>query len=472
MERAAENKMGTAPLFRLIVTMAIPSIVSLIVQSTYNIVDSIFVSWISEDALTALSLVYPIQNVLAAISNGTAIGVNSLIARRLGEKNQKDANSAATHGVILAALTSVLFAIFGLFFSEAYLRMYTDVPSIIEMGTSYMRIVTVFSFGLFIETALEKILQATGDMIQPMIFHIIGMVLNIILDPILIFGWLGMPALGVAGAAIATVTAQILSMIYAIFILKLRSHKVQVVLKRFRFNWRIIKNIYAVGFPSMVMQSISSIMVSGMNAIFLKFFANGETAVAFFGIYFKLQSFVYLPVLGVGYGLMPIWGYNFGAKNKQRVISGVKIGNLMSIIIMFLGTVLFWVIPGPLLRIFNASPEMLALGIPALRILSLCFVPAAVGIMFADLFQALGKGFYSLASSCFRQLVLVLPIGYLLASTGFMPVWYALPFAELFSTLMYGWFYYVLYKNKIKPLDQQKAEQELAEQERQAVPNE
>lgn len=452
MEIATENKMGTAPIFKLIMTMSLPAMFSMLVQAMYNIVDSYFVAQISEDALTAVSLIFPIQNLLIAVGVGTAVGINSLVARRLGEKNRGEANSAATHGIVLGFFNFILFFVLGLFFSRLFMQGFTQDESIIEMGTQYMSIVCMFSFGLLIEVNIEKTLQATGNMIYPMVFQLIGAVTNIILDPAFIFGFGPIPALGVAGAAIATVIGQILAMVVSLIVIFFKKHEVQITFRGFRLEWTTIKNIYAVGFPSILMQSIGSLMVMGMNAILIAF---NNTAVAFFGIYFKLQSFVFMPVFGLTQGLMPIMGYNYGARKKSRLLSTIKIGNIIAVIIMAIGVVLFWVFPEQFLQIFNADRAMIEMGVPALQIISLCFIPAALGITFSTVFQAVGTGLYSLIVSVLRQLVILLPAAYLLAKLGLNAVWYSLPIAEVFSFVASILIFSHLYKKSIRPMSEQ-----------------
>lgn len=319
------------------------------------------------------------------------------------------------------------------------------------MGADYMRIVCIASFGVFVEINLEKTLQATGNMIYPMMFQLVGAITNMILDPAFIFGFWFIPAMGVAGAAIATVIGQIFSMLVAIYVIAKKDHDVHISLRGFRVNWTTVKDIYAVGFPSIIMQSIGSVLVMGLNGILVTF---SSTAVAVLGVYYKLQSFVFMPVFGLTHGVMPIMGYNFGARNKQRLLSALKIGCVVALVIMALGTVLFWCAPDWLLSIFNASADMLSIGIPALRIISLCFIPAALGILFSTIFQAVGKGMYSLVISILRQLVVILPVAYFLAKLGLGYVWYAFPIAELVSFIASLVLYYVLYQKQIRTLEQ------------------
>lgn len=449
MEQIKENKMGKTPIFRLIVSMSVPAMFSMLVQALYNVVDSYFVAQINENALTAVSLAFPIQNLMIAVAVGTSIGINSLVSRRLGEKRNKEADSAATHGIVLGIFNWILFAVFGIFFTRMFFQSFTGVAEIVEMGTQYGSIVTIFSFGVFVEIIIEKTLQATGNMIYPMVFQLIGAVTNMILDPVFIFGYFGVPALGVAGAAIATVIGQIFAMIVSLYVIFKKEHEVKINFYRFKVDWKIIKDIYAVGFPSIIMQAIGSVMVAGMNVILIKF---TETAVALFGIYFKLQSFVFMPVFGLTHGVMPIMGYNYGAKKKERLLSALKIGCIIALVIMAVGTLLFWMIPGDLLRIFNASDTMLSIGVPALHTISLCFIPAALGILFSTLFQAVGKGTNSLLISVLRQLFVLLPVAFLMSKIGLDYVWYAFPIAEVFSFAASVIIFSMLYKKQLKNL--------------------
>lgn len=444
-----DNKMGTAPMLKLIISMSLPAVFSMLIQALYNIVDSIFVAQLGEGALTAVSLAFPVQTLIISVAVGTGVGINSLVSRRLGEKRQEEANSAATHGIILGLLSGIIFAILGFLFTKTFFQAFSDNKAIIDMGYSYTIVVTVLSFGSFIQINVEKALQATGNMIYPMIFQLVGAITNIILDPIMIFGLFGFPRLEVFGAALATVIGQILAMSLSLYVIFKRSHKVHVTFKKFKFNFKTIKDIYAVGLPSMIMQSIASVLIVGLNSILIAF---SDAAVSVLGVYYKLQSFVFMPVFGLTQGVMPIMGYNFGAKNKHRLLSALKIGSVLAIIIMLSGTILFMAIPDKLLMLFNASEQMLELGTKALRTISLCFVPAALGIMFSTLFQALGQGRKSLYISVLRQLVIILPTAYLLSKIGLNYVWYAFPIAEVFSFAVSTLFLSMIYKNTIKDL--------------------
>lgn len=438
MEQIQENKMGTQPILPLILKMSIPAMFSMLVQSLYNVVDSYFVAKISEQALTAVSLANPAQTLMISFAVGTGVGVNSLVSRRLGQHNQKEADAAATHGVILAVLTWLVFLLLGLFASGPFISSTTTNPEIAKLGTQYLTIVLAASVGCFVEIAFEKTLQATGNMIWPMVFQLTGAVINIIFDPILIFGLLGFPAMGVIGAAVATVFGQIMSMILSIVVMFVGEHKVTVSLRGFRFSGRIVRDIYAVGLPSILMQSISSVLNGVMNQILISF---NETAVAVYGIYFKVQSFIYMPVFGLTHGVMPIMGYNFGAAKRKRLLSALFWGSVIATLIMVVGVVIFAGFPQVVLGIFNASDHMMEMGVPAFRTIAICFIPSAFGIMFSTLFQAIGKGSSSLIISVLRQLVLIIPAALVLSQFGLMYVWYAFPIAEgislIFSILLY-----------------------------------
>lgn len=449
MESVQENKMGSMPVLKLIFSMSIPAMFSMLIQSLYNVVDSIFVAQIGEEALTAVSLAFPVQMLLIAVGVGTGVGINSLVSRRLGEKRQEEANHAATHGILLAVASWALFALFGIFFTELFFHHFTENPTVSQMGIIYTKIVTICSFGVFIEVNIEKTLQGTGNMIYPMIFQLIGAVTNIILDPIMIFGLLGFPAMGVAGAALATVLGQIFAMLFSIYIAFAKSHQVHISLKNFKLRMRTIKDIYSVGFPAIIMQAIGSVLIVGLNKILIGF---SEAAVAVLGVYYKLQSFIFMPVFGLTQGVMPIMGYNYGAKNKKRLMQTLKYGCMIAACIMLLGTVLFLLFPKELLMMFNASPAMLEAGIPALRIICTCFVPAAFGILFSTLFQAVGMGGKSLLISVLRQLVVILPCAYLFSRIGLNYTWLAFPTAEIVSFLASLLIFALLYHKHLKNL--------------------
>ena len=425
---AEQNKLGVMPVGKLMFSMAIPAIISMMIHSLYNIVDSIFVAQLGQPALTAVNLVYPVQMLQVAAAVGTAIGVNSLIARRLGEGNQAAADSAATHGIVLSILTWTLFALFGIFGSAPYLKAYSDDPVVVKYGIQYCSIILIGTLPNFVGVTIEKIFQATGNMIYPMIISTTAGVANLILDPLFIFGLFGFPRLEVAGAAIATVLGQCLGCSVALFLLFTKDHKVSVKLKGFRFNKISIRDIYRVGFPTMLMQSIGSVLNTFLNGILIGF---SGIAVNVLGIYFKLQTFVFMPVFGLNQGVMPILGYNYGARNKERLLKAYKLSLLAAFAIMGTGLLIFQLIPGVLLLPFNPTEELNAIGIPAMRAISLCFLPAAFGIMSSNLFQATGHGTMSLAMSMLRQLVGVLPFAYITARlVGLHAVWFAFPVAE------------------------------------------
>ena len=434
-----ENKMGTMPMTKLILTMSLPAIFSMTILAMYNVVDSIFISRYDMDGFTAVSLAYPLQLLLIAASVGTAVGVNSLVSRKLGEQNYAQANSAATHGLALCAVTYTFFLLLGLFGVRPFMNAFSGGNQrVVEAGVEYFTIVLCLSVFSIIQVMIEKTLQATGNMIYPMLFQLVGAVVNLIFDPLLIFGIGFFPEMGVSGAAVATVFGQFCGMVFAVIILFKKNHKVKIQLKGFKPDKVTIKNIYAVGFPAIIMQSIGAIMMLGLNAIFQAY--NSIVSVDVFGIYFKLQSFVFMPCFGLSQGLMPIIGYNYGARNKERLYSAIKRGVIIAVGIMLVGTVLMWTIPDVLLSLFGSEesftdvdPETLMReGERAFRIISLCFVPAAVGITMTTVFQAVGKGLRSLLLSFCRQLILLLPVALLLSLIfGVSEVWFAFPIAEI-----------------------------------------
>lgn len=449
MEGIKENKMASTPMLKLIISMSLPSMFSMLIQALYNVVDSMYVAYSSQAALTAVSLAFPVQMLMIAVSVGTGIGINSLVSRRLGEKRFAEANSAATHGVLIAIVSWLLFVVLGILFIQPYFSMLDASAEVKQMAITYTNIVIFVSIGCFLEVNLEKTLQATGNMIYPMLFQLVGAVTNIILDPIFIFGYLGVPAMGIAGAAIATVTGQIVAMIFAIIIIFTKSHDVHITFKKFKINWTTIKDIYVVGVPSIVMQAIGSVLTTALNWILIGF---SEAAVSVFGIYFKLQSFIFMPVFGLTHGVMPIMGYSFGARKKQRLVSALKYGCVIAVIIMAVGMLIFMIIPDKLLMMFNATDEILKIGVPALRTISLCFVSAAIGIIFSTLFQALGLGFNSLLVSLLRQIIILLPAAYFLSKISLDAVWYAFVIAEFVSLIASILIYWGVYKTRIRNL--------------------
>lgn len=450
--QARENKMGTMPVNQLLISMSLPMILSMLVQALYNIVDSIFVAKISENALTAVSLAFPLQNLMIAVSSGTCVGVNALLSRSLGERRQTEANLAAENGIFLSVLSFLLFSLFGIFGSRSFFASQTGNAEVIQFGTEYLVICMGCSFGIFLEMTFERLMQSTGRTIYSMITQGTGAIINIILDPILIFGLCGVPAMGIRGAALATVIGQIAAMLLAIFFNQTRNPDLQLSLKGFRPNKRIIGHIYAVGVPSIVMQSITSIMTFGMNKILILF---SETAVSVLGIYFKLQSFIFMPIFGMNNGLIPILAYNYGAANRKRIMHTLKLGISIAVGIMLFGLLVFQIFTPQLLMLFNASEEMLAIGVPALRIISLSFLFAGYCIIVGSFFQALGNGIYSLLVSIARQLFCLLPLAFLFAKLfGLHAVWYAFALAELVSLTVSTILLRKIYIEKVKPLDQ------------------
>jgi len=446
-----ENKMGIMPVHKLLINMSVPMMISMLVMALYNIIDSIFVSQINENALTALSLAFPIQNFMIAIANGTGVGINSLLSRSLGEKNYKEVNACATNGIFISFISSILFAIFGVFFAETYMLSQTDNPEIILYGTQYLRIISLFSIGVFMEITFERIIQSAGNTVYSMITQITGAVINIILDPIMIFGYFGFPAMGITGAALATVIGQIGAAALSIFFNLKKNPEVHITFKKFKPSVKTIKDIFAVGAPSFLMQSIGSVLTLFLNKLLIQF---STTAVSVLGVYFKLQSFIFMPVFGINNGMVPIIAYNYGARNKKRIMDTLKFSIFGATIIMVLGFAIFQLFPIQLLKLFNATPAMLEIGVPALRIISLCFVFAGFCIVVGSMFQALGNGLFSLINSITRQLILILPAAYLLSRTfGLTAIWFAYPIAEIGSLIITIFFLKRIYNQKIRPLE-------------------
>ena len=445
-----ENKMGIMPVNKLLVSMSLPMILSMLIQALYNIVDSMFVAQISENALTAVSLAFPAQNLMIAVATGTGVGINANLSRSLGEKNFDRANKIANHAIFLAVCSYLAFALFGLVFAEKFFLLQTDIPDIVEYGTKYLRICTVFSVGLFVEIAFERLMQSTGKTFYTMIVQGMGAIINIILDPICIFGLFGVPAMGVSGAAVATVGGQIIAAFIGLYLNQKKNTDIKLSLRTFRPSKAIIGNIYSVGIPSIIMASIGSIMTFGMNKILIGF---TSTATAVFGVYFKLQSFVFMPVFGLNNGTVPIIAYNYGAKKPDRIVKTLKLAIVYAVSIMFLGLLAFQLIPDKLLMIFNASETMLEIGVPALRTISLSFLFAGFCIVCSSMFQALGHGMMSLIVSVFRQLVVLLPTAFVLSKIGGLSyVWLSYPIAEIFSVLFSSYFLRKIFKMKIHPL--------------------
>lgn len=434
MEQTKQNKMGTKRMLPLLLSMAFPPMLSMLIQSLYNIVDSMFVARYSENALTAVSLAFPLQTLIIACSVGIGVGVNSYIARKLGEQNQEEADSAVAHGLLLAILTSLIFVLCGIFCIKPFFKLFTDDPAILADGLVYARICVFFCFGPFIHICIEKVFQATGKMIFPMALQAIGAIINIILDPILIFGYLGVPSMGIAGAAIATIIGQLTAMGLSFLVLITFTHDVKLHIKGFHYNKLMVRQILSIAIPNACMNALGSLLVMGLNALLIQF---SNTAVSLFGIYYKLQTFVFMPASGLSQGAMPIMGYNYGARSRTRLTDCLKLSIGICGLIMAAGCLLFESATVPLLSLFHANEEMLAIGIPALRIIAVSFLPAAVGFILPTMFQAMGNGIYSLAVFLLRQLVITLPLAYLLRIPfGLTGIWLSFIAAETVGAIV------------------------------------
>lgn len=446
----AQNKMGTMPIPKLLFTMSLPMVIAMLVQALYNIVDSVFVSQINENALTAVSLAFPIQNLMIAVATGTGVGVNALLSKSLGEKNYEQAQKAANVSVLLSVCSYLAFALIGIFGSRLFFASQTQDPQILEYGTQYMSIICIFSFGIFIEINMERLLQSTGRTFYTMLTQGIGAILNIIFDPILIFGYFGFPKMGVAGAAAATVFGQFIAMALGIFFNLRKNKELKLSFRRMRFHGPTVKNIYIVGVPSILMASIGSVMTFGMNKILLRF---SSTAATVLGVYFKLQSFFFMPLFGMNNGIVPIIAFNYGAKEKKRITHTIRLGSIAAFIVMLLGIAAFNLIPETLMGFFNPSDELLYIGCKALRTISISFLFAGFCIVFSSVFQALGNGMYSLIVSVCRQLLVLLPCAYILAAVaGLDAVWWSFPIAEVASIAISVILYKKIYREKIGPL--------------------
>ncbi|MDO5574379.1 MAG: MATE family efflux transporter [bacterium] len=445
-EQIKENKMGTMPVNKLLISMSLPMMISMLVQALYNVVDSIFVSRICEDALTAVSLAFPIQSLMIALGAGMGVGVNALLSRSLGEKDYHKVNKAAMNGIFLSLINIIIFLLIGIFVTKPFYLSQTDDPEIVAYGIEYLTIVCCCSFGIYTQFIFERLLQSIGKTFYTMLTQGLGAIINIILDPILIFGLLGFPKMGVAGAAIATVIGQIVAGIFAIILNLKKNTEVHLHFKGFRPDLQTIGQIYSVGLPSIIMQSIGSIMTYGMNHILIAF---SSTATAVFGVYFKLQSFIFMPVFGLNNGMVPIIAFNYGARKKDRMIHTMKLSILYAEAMMFIGFLVFQFLPEPLFRLFDASDHMLSMGIPALRIISIHFLFAGFCIIVGSVFQALGNGVYSMIVSIARQLAVLLPAAYLLSRLDNVNyVWWAFPIAEL-ASLAISTFFLIRINRKI-----------------------
>lgn len=451
-----ENKMGYMPVPRLLFTMSMPMVISMLVQALYNVVDSVFVARISENALTAVSMAFPVQNLMIAVSVGTGVGINALLSRSLGEKQFRQADRAARNGLFLGLVTYLAFAVFGLAGSRLFFTSQTSDPELIAYGTQYVFTVTVFSFGICLAVVGERLLQSTGRTIYNMITQGLGAIINIILDPILIFGLWGFPRMEVLGAAVATVAGQICGMALSLFFNVRKNQELNLNMKGFRPDWATIRKIYEVGLPSIIMQSIGSVMVFGVNKILMMF---TSTAVSVFGVYFKLQSFIFMPVFGLNNGMVPIIAYNYGARRKKRITETVKLSIGAAVAVMLAGLAVFQLRAEALLEIFDASPDMLSIGVPALRTISLSFLFAGYCIVVGSVFQALGNGVYSLAVSVARQILVILPVAYVFARLwGLNAVWWSIPIAEIVSVVMSTVLLRRIYRLRLAPLEATEAQ--------------
>ena len=449
-----ENKMGVMPVKQLIISMSLPMMISMLVQALYNVVDSIFVSRISSTdsfALSAVTLAFPMQNLMIALGSGTGVGINALLSRSLGEKNFENSDSAANTGLLLTAFNYLIFLIIGIFFARPFINMQETNPVIREYGTQYLTIICVLSFAVFFQITFERLLQSTGKTIYSMISQATGAIINIIFDPLLIFGIGPFPALGVAGAAYATVFGQLVGCSIGLFCNLKFNNEINLSFKKiFKPSSHIVKEIYYVGIPSILMMSIGSVMTFLMNLILGAF---SSVAVAVFGVYFKLQSFFFMPVFGLNNGLIPVLAYNYGARNKDRIKEALKFAMILAVSIMIVGTICFLTIPETLLSFFNADAEMVGIGIPALRIISLSFPLAGFCIAMGSIFQAFSKSFYSLIVSIGRQLVVLIPAAWLLAQTGVLAnVWWAFPIAEIASLCLSTFFFKKLYSTTVSTM--------------------
>ena len=454
MSEVQENKMGVMPIKRLVLSMSLPMMISMLVQALYNVVDSYFVAKVSENALAAVGMAFPYQNLMIAVSVGTGVGVNALLSRSLGAKDYETANRTAENGVLLAILSTIVFSIIGVVFARPFFLAQNNDPDIVAQGVAYLSICAGLSFGLFLEVMFERLLQSTGRTFYTMITQGVGAVINIIMDPVLIFGVGPFPETGVAGAAAATVMGQIVAGILALYFNVTHNPEIQPRLKGFRPSASIIGRIYSVGIPTIVLNSISSVMTFGMNLILGAI--STSTAVAVFNVYFKLQSFVFMPVFGLNNGMVPIVSYNFGARKRKRLTDTVRFSAILAVGIMLVGLVVIQIFAAPILSIFEASAEMLRIGVPALRIISLCFVFAGFNIICSSTFQALGNGVLSMIMSIVRQLVVLLPAAYLLSLTGEVTmVWWSFPIAELASLTLCLIFLRRIFREVIAPLGEE-----------------
>lgn len=449
---AAENKMGTMPIGKLLFNMSLPMMISMLVQALYNIVDSIFVSKLSENALTAVSLAFPLQMLLIAVATGTGVGMNALLSKALGERRSDEVNRIASNAAFLYFVSYVVICILGFTIVKPFYMSqigHADVE-IMEMGIDYLSLVMIFSFGLLSQIYFERLLTSTGKTIFSMTSQLCGAITNIILDPILIFGLCGLPKMGVTGAAVATVIGQCVAAVVAFTCNHKYNHEVKLIFHGFRPNGRIIRTIYAIGIPSIIMQSIGSVMTYSMNRILIEF---SSTATAVFGVYFKLQSFFFMPVFGLNNGITPIIAFNYGAQNRKRMIKTIKLSMITAFCLTFVGFLCFEFIPQTLLGMFSASADMLKIGIPALRIIGIHYLIAWFCIICGTVFQALGKAVFSMIVSIMRQLIILVPAAYILSKLGGLhAVWWSFPIAEIVSLMVSLLFLFRIYRTIISTI--------------------
>ena len=447
---AQENKMGVMPINRLLLTMSGPMMISMLIQALYNVVDSMFVSYISEAALTAVSLAYPVQNLMIAVATGTGVGVNALLSRNLGEKNFAVANRTAGNAIFLGLVSSAVFMVLGIF-SRLYFAVQVTDPEIISLGHDYLFLIMLLSVGCFGQVMLSRLLQSTGKTFYSMVIQVVGAVLNIILDPLLIFGLGPFPALGVKGAAIATVISQLVGTAMGVWYNLKKNEEVTITREDLRPSGPIISRIYSVGVPSILLQTVASVLIFGLNQILVSF---TETATAVYGVFFKLQGFAFLPIIGMNNGMVPIIAYNYGARKPDRIMQVIKLAMTYALCIMVVAVLVFQFLPDRLLGIFQASEDMLAIGIPALRTLSWSFLFGGVTIVLSSVFQALGRGIQSMLISIFRQLLIVLPLAFLLSRTGNLNlVWWAFPVSDVLALIFAAYLLNRTYRQVIVPLE-------------------
>lgn len=428
------NKMKNTPVRKLLISMSLPIMLAMLIQALYNIVDSMFVANYAKEALDAVSLAFPISTLIISISVGTAVGMGAILSKRLGQGRQEEANQIAMHGIVLALASYAAIAIFGLFFAKSFASFFTSNQEVLEMATSYIRICTVGSFGVFVQITLERMLQSTGHTVENLMMQGSGALINIILDPLLIFGLFFFPELGVKGAAIATILGQISAMCIGLHLVHKKVKEIQLDFSTFKFDMNVVKEIYHVGFPAIVMQSLTSIMTVCLNVILA---LDSETAISVYSVYAKLQAFIFMPIFGMNNAMVAIVAYNYGARNKERILATMSLAIKITLVVMGCGTLLFQLLANPIMYLFNADAQMLSLGVVALRRISLCFIFAGVTIINSGVFQALGKGFYSLILSLSRNIIMLIPISYLLyLLLGIDGLWYSFILAEFICMLI------------------------------------